>query len=141
MHRLEEDLGFLLAKTHRAMRRWLVPQLGPLGVTYEQFKVLNALCEEDDLSQNDLAGRVTTDKTSLARTLVRMEKAGLICRVPDTADSRIRRVSPTRIGREIQAQIVTLREAGLGKAVQGLTSKEVVALKRLLRKVCDNMDC
>jgi DNA-binding MarR family transcriptional regulator len=71
---LEDDLGYLMARTHRAMRRWLMAQLEPLGITYEQFKVLNALCEKENVSQVALADRVNMDKTSLARMLNRMER-------------------------------------------------------------------
>jgi len=42
-YKLENDLGFLLARTRRAMRRWLMSKLDPLGITYEQFTLLTHL--------------------------------------------------------------------------------------------------
>ena len=74
--RLEDDLGFLLARAHRAMRRWLMARLDFLGVTYEQFVVLAYLWQEANISQSELAQRTFMDKTSLARMLHRMENAG-----------------------------------------------------------------
>jgi DNA-binding MarR family transcriptional regulator len=136
---LEDDLGFLLARTHRAMRRWLVARLTPLGVTYKQFQVLNALCEKDNLSQVELAQRVNMDQTSLARMLVRMEHAELVQRSSDAADARVNRVSLTQRGRQLRRRVIPRRRQGLEQATCGLSEKEVKELKRLLNQVYRNM--
>jgi DNA-binding MarR family transcriptional regulator len=137
--RLEEDLGFLLARTHRAMRRWLMARLEPLDITYEQFKVLNALCEDDNVPQVTLADRLNTDKTSLARMLRRMERAGLIFRTADDADARVNRVCLTARGRELQTKVVPHRDEGLTQATDGLNEEEVQELNRMLDIVYHNM--
>jgi DNA-binding MarR family transcriptional regulator len=67
--RLEDDLGFLLARAHRAMRRWLMARLDLFGITYEQFVVLTYLWHEANISQSELARRAFMDKTSLTRML------------------------------------------------------------------------
>ena len=137
--RLDDDLGFLVAQIHRAMRRWITARLAPVGITYEQFKVLNALCEEEDVTQSEMAGRVQVDKTSLARMLSRMEAAGLISRHGDPADSRLKRILLTDKGRRLQSQVTPHRDLGLRQAAQGMSQEEVVELKRLLGMVHRNM--
>jgi DNA-binding MarR family transcriptional regulator len=136
--KLEDDLGFLLARTHRAMRRSLMSLLEPTGITYEQFRVLNALCEEEDVSQVDLADRVNADQTSLARMLGRMESAELISRTVDAADSRVNRITLMDKGRYLAEQMAPQRDQALSLAVQGLGEKEVAELKRLLNRVYEN---
>jgi DNA-binding MarR family transcriptional regulator len=137
---LDDDLGFLLARTYRAMRRWLVARLTPLGVTYKQFQVLNALCEKDNLSQVDLAERVNVDPTSLARMLVRMEHAAMVQRSSDAADARVNRVRLTQRGRQLRRLVTPQRQQGLEQATCGLSEEEVKELKRLLNQVYRNMD-
>ena len=137
--RLDDDLGFLVAQTHRAMRRWITARLAPLGITYEQFKVLNALCAKENVTQAEMAGRVQMDKTSLARMLARMQAAGLISRHRDPTDSRLKRIRLTDKGRRLQDQVTPLRDRGLRQAAQGITEEEVVELKRLLGMVYRNM--
>jgi DNA-binding MarR family transcriptional regulator len=137
--RLEEDLGFLMARTHWAMRRWLMYRLEPLGLTYEQFRVLNALCEEDTVSQVALAGRANMDVTSLARMLERMENAGLIQRETSPNDSRINLVVLTEKARRLAAEFTPIRTSGLEAATEGLSAKEVVELRRMLNVVFENM--
>jgi DNA-binding MarR family transcriptional regulator len=121
------------------MRRWLMLRLEPIGITYKQFQVLAALYEEDNVSQSALADRVNMDKTSLARMLERMEKAELIWRAVDPADSRVNRVNPTGQGRDLQGKVTPLRETGLSKATQRLSEEEVRELKRLLNHIYHNM--
>jgi DNA-binding MarR family transcriptional regulator len=137
--RLADDLGFLVAQTHRAMRRWITAQLAPSGITYQQFKVLNALCQEENVPQAVMADRVQMDKTSLARMLSRMEAADLIVRHRDASDSRLKRIVLTAKGRRLQEQVAPHRDLGLRRAIRGLTDKEVEDLKRLLIKVHRNM--
>ena len=133
--RLENDLGFLLARTHRAMRRWLMSHLEPLNITYEQFRVLNALCDRDRVSQVNLADRVNADTTSLARMLDRMESAGLITREAKPADSRVNLVTLTENGRRIMRLLIPERDRALHTALQTLNEKEVRELKRLLNSI------
>jgi DNA-binding MarR family transcriptional regulator len=133
--KLEDDLGFLMARTHRAMRQALMSCLEPLGITYRQFQVLNALCEADDVSQIALADHVNMDTTSLARMLARMEEAGLIGRAQDPSDSRVNRITLADKGRQLALQVAPLREQALSKSTGGLNEKEVKELKRLLNRI------
>ena len=137
--RRDEDLGFLVAQTHRTMRRWITARLAPLGITYEQFRVLNSLCEKEMVTQTEMASRVQMDKTSLARMLSRMEAADLIDRRRDPQDSRLKRIYLTAKGRRLQGQVTPYRELGLRTAAQGMSEKEVQELKRLLGMVFRNM--
>ena len=139
MFRLEQDLGFLLARTYRAMRRRLMSQLEPLGVTYSQFRVLNALREQDNVPQVALASRVATHKASLTRMLERMERSGLVSREGDPDDSRIQRVSLTEKGRRVQGRVIPFRDQILDAAVEGLDEEEVKELERLLNHIYDNV--
>ena len=111
-----------------------------MSITYEQFKVLNALAEEEDVTQAQMAGRVQMDKTSLARMLTRMEEAGLISRRGDPADSRLKRIFPTDKGRRLTLQVAPYRDLGLRTAARGMREEEVEELKRLLGMIFRNMD-
>jgi DNA-binding MarR family transcriptional regulator len=135
----DDDLGFLMARTYRAMRRWLVARLEPLGLTYKQFQVLNALSEEGNVSQTELATRANMDATALARMLVRMERADLVWRTQDPDDARVNRVRLTAEGRALRARVIPYRNHGLSLAVQGLTEEEVQKLKDFLNRIHGNM--
>jgi DNA-binding MarR family transcriptional regulator len=102
--------------------------------------VLNALSDEENVTQAGMADRVQMDKTSLARMLSRMEAAGLIRRLGDPADSRLKRILLTDIGRRLTLQVTPYRDLGLRAAVQGMSEEEVAELERLLGVVFRNVD-
>jgi DNA-binding MarR family transcriptional regulator len=138
-HQLRDDLGFLTARAHRALRHWLLSRLDPYGITYPQFVVLTHLREESGLSQTELADRAFMDETSLARMLQRMEEAELIRREVDELDLRVNRVTLTAAGRDLQVKLMPLRHEGLEQATAGLTAEEVSELKRMLDHIFRNM--
>jgi DNA-binding MarR family transcriptional regulator len=121
------------------MRRWLTSRLKAMRITFKQFRVLNALGEEENVSQTALAERLDMDKSSLARMLGRMEKAGLISRCADPADSRVKQVKLTAKGRHLQSRVMPHRDLGLSRATEDLTEGEVKELKRLLNVIYRNM--
>jgi len=134
-----DDLGFLIARTHRAMRRWLASRLDPFDITHEQFAVLACLWDEEGLSQTELAERAYADETSLTRMLQRMEESELIRREGDEEDQRVNRVHLTAAARDLEAQVIPLRQRGLRQATEGLSSYEVRELKRMLNRVFENL--
>lgn len=136
---LHEDLGFLIARSHRAMRRWIASQLDPFGITYEQFAVLACLWDQEGLSQTELAERAYADETSLTRMLQRMEESELIRREEDEEDQRVNRVHLTAAARNLEAQVMPLRQRGLRQATASLSSYEVRELKRMLNCVFENL--
>jgi DNA-binding MarR family transcriptional regulator len=135
MRTLVDDLGFLIARTDRTMRGHLFRRLKRLGVTFEQFQVVIGLCEGDNIPQHVLADRMSLEPSSMARLLRRMERAGLVVRVEDKADSRVRRVRLTDKGRSLLKGMIAIREESLSEVLECLTEKEVHELKRLLNTI------
>ena len=132
---LEDDLGFLIARTHRAMRGYLVHRLGSLGVTFEQYQVLIGLSEGDHIPQHVLAERIALEPSSMTRMLNRMEKSGLVTRVDDEADSRVRHVLLTSAGRTSLEKVVVIRNECFDEMLQGLKEQDTEELKRLLNTI------
>jgi MarR family transcriptional regulator for hemolysin len=135
MRTLVDDLGFLIARTDRTMRGYLFRRLKRLGVTFEQFQVVIGLCEGDDIPQHVLADRMSLEPSSMARLLRRMECAGLVVRVEDEVDSRVRRVRLTDQGRSLLEGMIAIREETLSEVLECLTEKEVHEFKRLLNTI------
>jgi DNA-binding MarR family transcriptional regulator len=133
---LEDDLGFLIARTHRAMRGYLVHRLGSLSVTFEQYQVLIGLSEGDHIPQHVLAERITLEPSSMTRMLNRMEKSGLVTRVDDEADSRVRHVILTTKGRRLLEPLAAIRDEYFNEVLQDLREADgVEELKRLLNLI------
>lgn len=95
---------------NQAFRRRLVAT----GLTPDQFTVLRTLLEGDPkgMTQRELTHTMLSDANTVASLLERMEKAGLVARVPHERDGRARRIRvPTKgknrfeAGREVARQL------------------------------------
>lgn len=89
---------YLATQLAKGLSRALQKRASALGFSPGQFPVLLALWHEDGLTQRQLLDRLEVEQATLANTLARMERDGLILRNPHPTDRR--------------AQIIVLSEQG-----------------------------
>lgn len=89
---------YLATQLAKGLSRALQKRASALGFSPGQFPVLLALWHEDGLTQRQLLDRLEVEQATLANTLARMERDGLILRTPHPTDRR--------------AQIIVLSEQG-----------------------------
>lgn len=70
------------------------------GLTIRQFALLEALSENEGVSQSQLVDATSIDRSTLADMVSRMETAGLLARERSEADARTNMVSLTDAGRK-----------------------------------------
>jgi DNA-binding MarR family transcriptional regulator len=88
-----------LRAAYWAMHRRADAHLAPLGVTADQFVLLSILAEGEQLTQQELGRRATSDANTVRAMLVLLEQRGLVARKPHPTDGRARSVSLTAKGR------------------------------------------
>lgn len=124
----------------RALLRLAERQLKPLGFSAGQVPVLYLLRDGGTLSQTELARLTRVEQPSMAQMLARMERDGLIRRIPDPQDRRSSLISLTEA---TLTKLPALREAlqqGRGALLQGFGDDEVAALCDLLRRLNQTLD-
>ncbi len=135
-----QSLGFVVGTLNRRISGRLAQMTMPHGVTPGQFPVLRCLRDLKVSTQMELSRIVGIEQPSMAATLVRMEKGGLIRRVSDERDARRRLVSLTEHG---QAMLVLMTESALSvyqEACEGLSEDEVKEFLRIGLKMTSNLD-
>jgi MarR family transcriptional regulator, organic hydroperoxide resistance regulator len=96
---------FAMARVHRAMAG---AELAKLGLFPNQDIMLIQLAASDGLSQKTLAETLRVNHATVAKTVNRMERAGLVERRSSTRDRRITLVYLTQAGRDMHDRIVDL---------------------------------
>ena len=129
---IEESTAHLVSLASRLFSRALQERLGRYGVSVAQWSLLLLLWEEESLTQKELSRRQQIEEPTAARTLHRMERDGLIRRVPDQEDGRRRRVVLTERGRELCAELVPAALEVNALATHGLSEDEKKRLLSLL---------
>ncbi|SIR07425.1 transcriptional regulator, MarR family [Rhizobium sp. RU35A] len=93
---------YLATQLAKGLSRALQKRATALGFSPGQFPVLLALWQEDGLTQRQLLDRLEVEQATLANTLARMERDGLIRRSPHPADRRAQIVRLTEQGRALE---------------------------------------
>lgn len=134
------SLGYQVNHLARLLAHALRERMEPVGVTPGQFAQLLALYESDGLTQAELCTRVRIEQPTMAGTLARMERDGLIERVPDPGDRRRSLVLLTPRARELEDALVCAARAVNAVATRGLDEQAVATFMTTLSALIDNLE-
>jgi DNA-binding MarR family transcriptional regulator len=134
------SLGYQVNHLARLLAQALRDRIEALGVVPGQFAQLLALFEEDGLTQAELCQRVRIEQPTMANTLNRMERDGLVRRVPDPADARRARVMLTPLARQLQPALTDAARQVNADATRGLSDREAKAFMTTLARVIGNLE-
>ena len=130
-----QSAGFLANQMARLFARSLQTRIAPLGLAPAQFMTLLALWEADGLTQKQLVERLDVEQATMANTLARMERDGLIVRRTHAADARAQCIylTPRAIGmRDDATQAASMVNA---IAMKGLSPQEAQQFLKLMTRV------
>lgn len=132
--------GHYLSRINRGLTRAGDARLRAVGLATAQLPVLSMLRDGRQLPQAELARLAKVEQPSMAQLLGRMERDGLIRRVPDPDDRRSSLISLTEEAeRRLPAGRAVLRQ-GNADMTRGLSRGEVDQLVDLLRRVLANVE-
>ncbi|MEI6949112.1 MarR family transcriptional regulator [Paraflavisolibacter sp. H34] len=136
-----ELYSFITGKASTAVARRLQKKFNASGlnITIEQWSVLYQLWKEDGKSQQELCNATFRDKPSITRLVDNLEKAGLVKRVSEPNDRRIKKVFLTRQALKLEEEAMVLAEETLAEALDGVPPDQVNLCREVLQKVYDNL--
>lgn len=135
-----ESLHYLLMKSHSVMQRKIYAEAQKIGLTSGQPKILDYLYEHEGSDQKTIAGYCEIEPATLGSILLRMEQKGLIERRQKNGNRRSLFVYLTENGKEVCEKMHNIFSQKDKQASDGLSTAEINELKRLLTKVCENLD-
>jgi DNA-binding MarR family transcriptional regulator len=126
-----------VARAGRALTAAFAEELRPLGLAPAPFLVLQELWAEGALTQRDLVRRCVVEQATMAATLKRMERDGLISRAPHPADQRARLVRTTSRADALRAPALAVATALDAQLMAPLDAAERAALVELLGRIAE----
>lgn len=111
-----------------------------VGLYFGQPMILDYVSEHDACTQKELAEAMHISAASIAITIKRIEKAGLIVRTPDEADSRKNHLSVTEKGREALTEFKKICQSTDEAMFRDFTPEERETLHNLLVRLHQNLD-
>jgi len=137
---LEQHVFFWLTQAIGSRDRRLTQELRDFGLRVPEWRVLATLCARRRCSMSELADLATIDRTTLTRTVDRMERARWVTRLGDATDLRVTRLAPTASGERLFARVWPTVERLNRVAVEGLPSSSLDMLRRTLECMKTNLD-
>ncbi|UXN74455.1 MarR family transcriptional regulator [Devosia sp. A8/3-2] len=131
----ETSAGYMTNLAGRLFLRELERQLAPIGLTPAHMPVLLALEKGEALTQKTLAERARVEQPTMAATLNRMERDGLVERRVNPWDGRSMLVQLTPLAREKLPSVERAATALNTLVLDQLLPDERVQYFALLRKV------
>lgn len=139
MRKLDQSLPLRLLKAREAVMECFRPHLKANGLTEQQWRVLRALAEVEEIDIGALSEWIALLMPSLSRILPGLEKAGLITRRRAPRDGRVVILSLTPAGRALfetmsreSERIYLEMERRLGSFAIGEIMRELDRLIRAL---------
>lgn len=137
---VSESLGFCLAlaRTHATLTRRFDGRLGGLhGLSFADFTLLLQLCRAagSRMRRVDLAEALGLTPSAVTRSLIPLEKIGLVSRQPDPRDARVGYAMLTKTGRRVLDEALDSAELISRETIAGGAVTDVRSVAKALARL------
>jgi DNA-binding MarR family transcriptional regulator len=136
---IDDNLGYLVNRAARLMAQMFSRRLQRHGVALAQWAILLFLYARDGQTQRELSRVVAIEPPTVARTIDRMVRDGLVRREPHPHDGRATCIRLTPRALALRDELAAESVAGNQLAARVLSVDELETLKTLLRRVIDGL--
>ena len=137
---LDNHVFYWLTQVIGARDRELTQGLRDFGLRVPEWRALAALYAKRTCSMSELADLATIDRTTLTRTVDRMQDAGWLSRLADGDDMRVTRLELTAAGRKLFDKVWPTAQRLNELALAGLSKSEIQQLHKTLERMRSNLE-
>ncbi len=111
-----------------------------INLTAEQFLVMDALWNQGEMTQQNIAFIIQKDKNSVTQFIDNLEKKGLVVRAVDASDRRVNNIklSPTGLAMKDNTKQVAI--GAINDILEGIPEKDLKVFVNVLNKACNNIE-
>ena len=99
------------------------------------FLILTRIVEHPAIHQSQLAELVQIDKTTLSRSLRKLEERGLIVKKTKTQNKKFKELYPTTSALKVYDKLIGFEDRYIQTKLHQLTSSELFQLQNILDKI------
>ena len=137
---LESHSIFWMTQVIACRDRRLALELKGEGLRVPEWRALASLHAKKSLSMSELSDLASIDRSTLTRTMDRMQKAGWVTRLSDSGDMRVTRLALTAAGQRLFARVWPTVERLNTAAAEGLPESALGMLRWTLEQMRRNLD-
>lgn len=132
--------GYMANWAARLFAKAIDVKLKPLGLAAAYMPIFFALVRGEELSQRALTAAAAVEQPTMAATLKRMERDGLLEKRPDPSDGRGTLYRLSARGMEMSERVRGFGQAINAAALSGLGEQERAAMLDALATVVGNLE-
>jgi MarR family 2-MHQ and catechol resistance regulon transcriptional repressor len=125
----------VMLKVLRAIRHFALPPILTGGLGESDFRVLEVLLHKGPMPVNVIGPQVDLNPGAVSVAVDRLFKKGLVSRVENKSDRRVRTVSLTEKGRRVFVPIFRQHVSLIKRAFQDVSRKEQRQMEAVLKKL------
>lgn len=133
------DLGWNLGMVLRGYQVLLEKAVDGMPSGIRGYQVLSAVVHKDPPNQQALGVHLAIDRTVLTYLLDALATAGVVERIPDPADRRVRKVVATAAGRQTLSEYEKRVDTAEAELMAGLTGGDARALGTLVSRLAQHI--
>ena len=137
---LEGHSFFWMTQVMACRDRQLAQALKGEGLRVPEWRALASLHAKKSLSMSELSDLASIDRSTLTRTMDRMQKAGWVTRLSDSDDMRVTRLALTASGQRLFARVWPIVKRLNIAACAGLPESALGMLRWTLEHMRQNLD-
>lgn len=140
MYKIEQIIFYTLDKSIKTYRQLAQARLAGagLGITVDQWLVMNVLHESPDASQQEIAGKVFKDGASVTRIIELLVKKGFLKRNVSDTDRRKSNLAISAKGKKLLASAQRVVKSYRQKALKDISLKDLEKVRSVLTRITEN---
>lgn len=140
MRPFERSLPMALLRAREAVMRGFRRVLREQGLNEQEWRIIRALIEVDQIEIGELAESVFILKPSATRTIKNLQARGIVTRTRSSADQRRAFIALTPRGRELFDNLAPVNEAEYARITKLIGEPEMQELYDLLRRLTQRLN-
>jgi homoprotocatechuate degradation regulator HpaR len=140
MRPFDQSLPMALLRAREAVMRGFRRLLREHGLNEQEWRIMRALMEADELEIGELAERVFILKPSATRTIKNLEARGIVGRSRPLSDQRRALISLTAKGHALFDELAPRSEREYGRITQRIGPRDMDELYLLLGRITDALN-
>jgi len=140
MRPFERSLPMALLRAREAVMRGFRRVLREQGVNEQEWRIIRALMEVEQIEIGELAESVFILKPSATRTIKNLQARKIVTRKRSGADQRRAFISLTPRGRKLFDELAPVNEAEYARITGLIGEEEMQELYGLLRRLTDKLN-
>lgn len=138
MFQLEDCIAYLTCMGSKTLSQRLEKRLELWHVTRIQWIAMYYIGQNEQITQNQLAEKMSLKEPTIVRLIDRMEKEEMIHRISTSLDRRKKYLELTPKGKQLNDELTQVGQKFKDDAIADLSEEELATFLHVLAKMIDN---